>query len=167
MEPLGRSFLTKPRRAVIFASHLDGPRKNFYTELNKIIAVDGFGKYFDKSILNHSNSGFIKQHILNNYAFNLCPENKLYPGYYTEKIPEAFLGDTLPITWADSKVSIDFNPKAFINFSQLDWESPEVLHDILHSNKELSTYAEQPLLLHAPSVEPFREFIRKILRNIV
>ena len=163
MQPLGKSFLAKPRKAAIFATHLDGPRKGIYHAVNNAIETDGFGKYFNKKIISHSKSGFEKYTILREYAFNLCPENKLHPGYYTEKIPEAFLADSLPITWADSKVSVDFNPKAFINLQQLDWHNAELLHELLHSEKQLASYAEQPLLLEAPSIEPFRDFLRNIL----
>ena len=165
MQPLGRKFLSKPRKAVIFASHLNGPRKHIFFAIKKVIATDGFGKYFDKKITNHTNSGFEKLHILNDYAFNLCPENKLYPGYYTEKIPEAFLGESLPLTWTDSNVSADFNPNAFLNLEQIDWRNFDVLHEFLHSEKQLTAYVEQPLLLTAPSIEPFREFIRNLLGN--
>ncbi len=167
MQPLGRKFLSKPRKVSIFASHLDGPRKSIFFAIKKVIDIDGFGKYFDKSISNHTNSGFEKLHILSNYAFNLCPENKLYPGYYTEKIPEAFLGDSLPLTWTDRNVSVDFNPKSFINLEQIEWNNFDVLHQILHSEKMLAAYAEEPLLLTAPSIEPFREFIRNLLCDVM
>jgi hypothetical protein len=165
LQPLGCNFLSKPRKAVLFASHLDGPRKSFYQAINKVVEVDGYGKYFDKNISSHSDSGFDKHTILQNYAFNLCPENKLYPGYYTEKIPEAFLGDTLPITWTDRNVSADFNPEAFINLEQTDWRNAEFLDELLHSHKKLAHYAEQPLLLKAPSIEPFRDFLGNVIRN--
>ena len=167
MQPLGRDFLARPRKAAIFASHLDEPRKGFYNALNKTIPVDGFGKYFNRKISNHSNSGIEKYTILKGYAFNLCPENKLHPGYYTEKIPEAFLSGALPLTWVDRNVSFDFNPNAFINLEQLEWQNPAVLHELLHSENKLAEFAQQPLLLSAPSIEPFREFIRNLLRDTV
>ena len=163
MQPLGCNFLLKQRKAAIFASHLDGPRKHIFLSVKKVITIDGFGKYFDNTIKNHTNSGFEKLHILKDYAFNLCPENKLYPGYYTEKIPEAFLGGSLPLTWVDRHVSADFNPKAFINLEQIEWKNYDVLYEILHSKEKLAAYAEEPLLLTAPSIEPFREFIRNLL----
>jgi Glycosyltransferase family 10 (fucosyltransferase) C-term/Alpha-(1,3)-fucosyltransferase FucT N-terminal domain len=165
LQPLGSNFLSKPRKAALFASHLTEPRKSFYKAINKVVPVDGYGKYFDKNISSHSDSGFDKLTILKRYAFNLCPENKLYPGYYTEKIPEAFLGETLPLTWTDRNVSADFNPDAFINLEQTDWRNADLLHELLHSNKQLAPYAEQPLLLKAPTIEPFRDFLVNIIRD--
>ena len=49
----------------------------------------------------------------------MCPENGLYPGYYTEKIPEAFYSGCLPITWADENIVADFNSRAFLNLEPL------------------------------------------------
>jgi len=43
----------------------------------------------------------------------------MYPGYCTEKIPEAFMADCLPITWADSNVAVDFNPDAMVNLAPM------------------------------------------------
>ncbi len=64
-------------------------------------------------------------------------------------------------------VGVDFNPKAFINLEQIEWRNADVLREILHSKKQLEAYAEQPLILTAPSIEPFREFIRNVLLNAI
>ena len=64
-------------------------------------------------------SDFRKSDILQQYAFNLCPENGLYPGYATEKIPEAFAAGCLPIAYVDESVCVDFNPKAFVNLQPM------------------------------------------------
>jgi len=165
LQPLGNTFLSKPRKAALFASHLSEPRKSFYKAIKKVVPVDGYGKYFDKKIISHSKSGFDKLAILKDYAFNLCPENKIYPGYYTEKIPEAFLGETLPVTWTDRNVSRDFNPEAFINLEKIDWKNADLLQELLYSETKLQPYAEQSLLLTVPSIEPFKKFIRNIIHE--
>lgn len=164
-QPLGTTFLSKPRKAALFASHLDGPRKQFYLALGKAVQVDGFGRYFDTSIRSHSKSGFFKYDILRSYAFNLCPENKLQPGYYTEKIPEAFLADTLPISWSDHHISIDFNPEAFVNLAGIDWQNPDALRNIFENELILRAYAAEPLLLQRPSIEPLLRFVGTILEH--
>jgi hypothetical protein len=53
---------------------------------------------------------------LPNFKFNMCFENSSYPGYTTEKIYEAFIGNTIPIYWGSTTVETDFNPKAFLNY---------------------------------------------------
>jgi len=117
--PLGNTFLSKPRRAALFASHLREPRATLLQALRRHMEVVGFGPVFDQNITHHSQSDFEKLDVLRDFAFNLCPENTMYPGYCTEKIPEAFMADCLPITWADSNVAVDFNPDAMVNLAPM------------------------------------------------
>lgn len=50
-----------------------------------------------------------------NYRFTMCFENTSAIGYTTEKIMEAFAGDTIPIYWGNPEIAKEFNPHAFIN----------------------------------------------------
>jgi hypothetical protein len=54
------------------------------------------------------------------FKFNMCFENSSYPGYATEKIYEAFMGQTIPIYWGSTTIETDFNPKAFLNYHDYD-----------------------------------------------
>lgn len=166
MRPLGDHFLKRNRRAALISSHLIEPRKMLFNTLSKIIPVDGFGPLFDTKIKNHNNSNFDKLEILNQYAFNLCPENSLYPGYYTEKIPEAFLSGCLPITWVDSNVHVDFNPEAMINLQAMVGNGFKGLRELLNDAQRLNKYADQPLITSRPSLEPCKEFIRNLVSQV-
>ena len=117
MRPQGNTFLNKDRKMCLITSHLNEPRKSMYEIFSKKFTVDGYGPYFDGQISNHNLSNFTKKNILEKYAFNLCPENNLYPGYYSEKIPDAFMAKCLPISWADSNINYDFNENSFINLT--------------------------------------------------
>ena len=163
MLPLGESFLKRPRKVAMFSSHLREPRSTLVKMVENFIPLEGFGPHFDKNIHHHHQSGFNKIDVLQNFAFNLCPENGLYPGYYTEKIPEAFVAGCLPLTWADINVCADFNQKAFINLEPMAWQDFSALKNILNSSAELRTYTEQALLLKAPSIEPMKNFVRGIV----
>lgn len=165
MQPLGNRFLEKKRAAAFLSSHIREPRKTLFEAVQKVMPVTGFGAHFDKTIENHHLSGFLKQELLQEFGFNLCPENGMYPGYYTEKIPEAFFADCLPITWADENVKVDFNPQAFINLAPMTWCNYEPLAEIIHSPQALQTYTSQALLLKAPSILPFRDFVKRILED--
>jgi hypothetical protein len=165
MQPLGNDFLKRPRRAAIFSSHLREPRATLVKAVESVISLEGFGPYFDKRIFYHQQGAFSKIHVLQDFAFNLCPENGLYPGYYTEKIPEAFIAGCLPLTWTDANVCADFNPKAFINLEPMSWQDFEPLKDIIKSPVQLESFAEQPLLTNAPSIEPMKDFLREIVRQ--
>ena len=165
MQPLGNRFLEKKQAAAFLSSHIREPRKTLFEAVQKVMPVTGFGAHFDKTIENHHLSGFLKQELLQEFGFNLCPENGMYPGYYTEKIPEAFFADCLPITWTDENVKVDFNPQAFINLAPMTWCNYEPLAEIIHSPQALQSYTAQALLLKAPSILPFRDFVKRILED--
>jgi len=163
MSPLGRDFLNKPRKAALFCSHLREPRKLLYERMSRMMEVQGFGPYFDSSISTHHSTGYKKIDVLQDFAFNLCPENGLYPGYYTEKIPEAFAADCLPITWVDSNVVIDFNPESFINMQQFAWQDFEPVLDLVNDENRLEKFACEPLMRREPTLAEVRAFLAEIL----
>jgi hypothetical protein len=162
-KPLGAQFLERKRKAILLSSHLREPRASCMQALKRSLAVDGFGPHFDNSIRDHHRSGFLKKDLLSAYAFNLCPENGLYPGYITEKIPEAFMAGCLPITWVDEAMSVDFNPAAVINLKPMMQDDFRGLADIVCSEAKLASFMDQSLLLKRPSIEPFRQFIAGVL----
>ncbi len=167
MQPLGDRFLAKPFKAAVFVSHLRSPRKQLIDAVRQVMPVDGFGPAFDPSLADHESSGFTKHDVLAGYGFNLCPENSLFPGYYTEKIPEAFDADCLPITWADPSVRFDFNPRAFVNLcteSELDAHGRPRLPDL--SPDRLQMYAKEPLLLTRPSLGPLVTFLERLIDSL-
>lgn len=165
MQPLGSHFHKRKRAAAFLSSHIREPRKTLFDAVHKVIPVTGFGAHFNRSIEDHHQSGFLKHTLLQDFAFNLCPENGMYPGYYTEKIPEAFYAQCLPITWTDENVKIDFNPNAFINLAPMSWCNFSPLQEIISSHQLLEGYASQALLLNAPSILPFRDFVKRIFED--
>jgi len=162
---LGNAFLSRPQKAAMITSHLLEPRKMLFDAVDKSIGVQGFGSCFNHSIKNHHQSNFEKRALLQEFAFNLCPENHLFPGYYTEKIPESFLSGALPLGWVDANVCADFNPGAFINLEPMAWENFESLTGLLQSKKYLESFCDQSLLLKQPSLEPAKVFIGEILKK--
>jgi hypothetical protein len=163
MQPLGNSYRKRLRKVVMITSHLNEPRKMLYEHLQKYLSVDGFGPYFDQSIRNHHSSPFNKYDILQTYAFNLCPENSLYPGYITEKIPEAFCAGCVPLTWVDPNIGCDFNPHAMINLMPMVHKQFEPLIEILNTPEKLDYLDGQSLIRTKPSIEPLKDFLRQIL----
>jgi hypothetical protein len=165
MAPLGDAFLKRGRAVAFLSSHIREPRNTLLNALQKVVPIRGFGPHFNKGIKNHHLSGFNKHTLLQDFAFNLCPENSMYPGYYTEKIPEAFFAECLPITWTDENVRVDFNPNAFINLAPMSWCNFSPIKEIVESCKLLEEYASQALLLNAPSILPFRNFVKRIFED--
>jgi hypothetical protein len=105
----------------------------------------------------------LKHSLLQDFAFNLCPENGMYPGYYTEKVPEAFFADCLPITWADDNIQVDFNPNAFVNLAPMTSTNFVPLTQLIQSPHGMDQYASQALLLKKPSILPFMAFVKRVL----
>ncbi|QWD18288.1 hypothetical protein DP176_02610 [Polynucleobacter paneuropaeus] len=163
--PLGNHFLGRGGSGILLSSHLREPRASIYKALNKIVSVKGVGAHFDKSIKNHHSSGFLKRDLLNQFTFNICPENGLYPGYYTEKIPEAFYSGCLPITWTDENVAVDFNPNALINLLPFFAAAFEGLETVLNDSNILEKYESQALITNSPSLGPFKAFLLKVLQT--
>lgn len=167
MSPLGNQFLARGNSCAMLSSHLREPRGSLYSAIENTIPIQGFGAHFDKSIKDHHSSGFLKKDILKKFSFNLCPENGLYPGYYTEKIPEAFNSGCLPITWADENIDADFNPQAFLNLLPSFKNNFQDLKDILHSKVEMESYQSQPLLIQKPTIDSLNIFLRNILKSVL
>ena len=155
----------RDRRAALFASHLNQPRAELFEAASKTLPTDGFGPAFDPAITNHNKSGFYKDELLAGYQVNLCPENSLYPGYYTEKVVEAYAAGCLPVTWADPNISHDFNPDAIVNaldFASMGYE--EGLREAL-TPQAIKRRSEAPLMLEKPTIEPFVEFMRRVVAD--
>ena len=164
-QPLGSQFLSRPQEAVLISSHLLEPRKMLFEAVGRMIPITGMGPYFDSTIRNHHQSSFIKKEVLQNFAFNLCPENQLYPGYYTEKIPEAFLSGCLPLAFTDSNVVADFNPRALIQLEPMVHSNFQELDALLHSDHRLEAFASEPLLVEPPSLTQATQFLHEIVRQ--
>ena len=166
MSPQGDLFLKKERKICLLSSHLNEPRKSMLMNLSKNFTVDGYGPCFDKNIKNHNFNPLSKIEILRKYAFNLCPENSLYPGYYTEKVPEAFLGKCLPLAWADNNINQDFNEKSFVNLLNYSKDNYLEISNLLKDENFLNKYATEPLLLNEPNLNKEINFIKKITDSI-
>lgn len=162
MQPLGNAFLKRQQKAAFFSSHLREPRATLLAAVSAIVPVDGYGPYFDANIAHHSNSDLGKFTVLQNYAFNLCPENTMYPGYYTEKIPEAFAAGCVPLAWADSNVCVDFNPEAIVNLGSMMNNKFDNLAAAIQSPTLLRNLSNCALLLNRPSLEGLKAFLRTV-----
>lgn len=165
-KPLGNEYIKKKRNICIFSTHLKEPRKSMRYFFSKNFRVDGYGPYFDTNIENHNSSIFSKKSILQQYAFNLCPENSLYPGYYTEKVPEAFLGKSLPLTWADPNIKLDFNENSFINLFHYFHDDYYKISNLLKDEIFLKKFTYEPLLLSKPNLDLEYKFIEKVLKSV-
>jgi len=163
MQPLGEDVLQRPRRAAFFTTHMLEPRKTIFSDLSAAIEIDGYGPYFHTRIKDHNGSGIFKDDVLKNYMFNLCPENSMYPGYYTEKVPEAFAAGCIPITWADQNVAREFNPGAFINLADFAATGYRDGFKQALRAESVARLVSTPLLDKAPDFAGLLRFVEQIV----
>jgi len=165
MRPLGAQK-DRHARAVFMSSHLVEPRRTLLNALRTVMEVDCYGRAFPPLESDGSTRDFLKSDVCRDKQFALCPENSMSPGYYTEKIPDAFACGCIPITWCDSNVSHDFNPKAIINmaeYSSIGYAAG--LREALQP-QALQAIREQPLLLQRPSLDGIKAFLQRMLSDV-
>jgi len=118
-------------------------RVDTYNLFSTYKKVDGFGHPFG----NWSNGEIKKYNNLKNYKFSVCYENRLYAGYYTEKLFHAKTAGNLPIYYCDEKASNDFNEKCFINlnnYKSLDCLF-EHIKEVDQDDDLYNSYLKEPL----------------------
>ena len=110
-----------------------------------------------------------KYNTLPQYRFNICFENSSFPGYYTEKVLNAWAGGCVPLYFSDIWYGADFNPKAMINcidFRSLD-EFANHVADVNGSLSEYNKLFEQPLLTKRPTLESAIDFLKRAGKQII
>jgi hypothetical protein len=159
----------KNKRCAVISSHLTSPRDVLIKELEKIMPVDIFG--INGSGPPQKKCTRFKREILSEYSFNLCPENRLYPGYITEKIPEAFASGSYPIGWYLSTNEIKFNSQAHTNVSSFGDKSlsgdgilaSEI--DIIYSS--IIQNGIPPLISQKFSLEPVIGLVSRVISDAI
>ena len=81
-------------------------------KLSKYKRVDSGGRHLN----NIGGPVDDKLEFQKDYKFSIAFENSAFPGYLTEKLPEAVIAQTLPIYWGDKLVHRDFNTARFLNY---------------------------------------------------
>jgi hypothetical protein len=110
-----------------------------------------------------------KYELLSNYRFNLCFENSTFPGYYTEKLLQSWVGGCIPLYYSDKWYVRDFNPLAAINrsdFASLD-EFVDYVATVDASPSKYEEIFRQPLLLERPSLDPAVAFLRNACQELM
>jgi hypothetical protein len=87
-------------------------RVKFFKLLSKYKRVDSGGRLFN----NIGGPVNDKLSFIRKYKFTIAFENASYPGYTTEKLPQAMWAKSLPIYCGNPLVHLDFNPRSFISY---------------------------------------------------
>ena len=137
-------------------------RAEVLQKLSKYKNIDCYGTAF----ANHFWGEDVKYDIISNYKFNICFENGIHSGYYTEKIIHAKVAGCLPLYWADENCKQDFNTDTFLNlydFPKMD-EYVEKIIQLDTNQDEYDRIASQYLF---EGKEPSLDSIKKQLSEIL
>jgi len=115
-------------------------------------------------------SGKIYHH--SNYKFVLTFENRMYPGYVTEKILDEYKSNSIPIYWGTPDVVKDFNPETFINANDFNSIDELVNHIIKVDNDDelYNSYFNKPIFSDywlSIFQDPNKTFYKKLINNII
>lgn len=159
------NFDSREKFCVAFIGKAYPYRLHAIEALSKIAPVDVFGPVNRRGKRSNPESKF---ETAKEYRFMLAFENDLYPGYVTEKAPEAWATGAVPLYWGMESEKY-FNPSAMIN--ALDFPSLSAfatrVAEVNDSSEKWSEIASQPLLQRLPSLEPAIARIREMIRPLI
>ena len=131
---------------VVSNPYAAGERDLMYKALNEVLPVDSGGKYRN----NVGGPVADKVAFEKAYRFTLAFENSSMNGYTTEKILQAFAGDTIPIYWGSPDVKQEFNPESFIDCMDF----PDIPSAIARIREVWENEEEYLRMVKAPMVLP-------------
>lgn len=132
-----------------------GLRTEMYNVLSQLGRVDCPSKLLHNDDSLHVEYGDNKRKYMNNYMFNICPENSNSYGYVTEKVFEAISAGCIPIYWGsyNNPEPGILNQDAIILWDREDGGKKAIseVSELMSSPKRYKEFAMQPRLL--PSAE--------------
>jgi alpha(1,3/1,4) fucosyltransferase len=146
-------------------------RNHFFHKLSEYQQVDSAGPLFNNvgQVLEGGDRAVqSKLEFLPNYRFNLCFENASHPGYATEKLYEALVGNTVPIYWGSPTIEMDFNPKAFLSWH--NYQDDDLFIEAIKAvNEDYYAYQEmycQPMFRDSNRFMDLDRFVRWFRKNV-
>jgi hypothetical protein len=144
----------RERKACSFSSTLEPSRDKLNRAVARSMKVDTFGRAYGKWVEN-------KNEVAQEYGFQICSENDLYPGYVTEKLIDSWSAQTIPI-WMGFDSETYFNPNAILDFTRLNNDEIYEKLESLSDSQILEIRAE-PILRRIPRIKPLVSFLEKTI----
>lgn len=103
MSGIRANLAYKQKFCALICSHdKNGIRRKMMKALSRIEAVDSAGRYRNNTTDLKIKFNDDKHAFLQQYKFNICPENSDVNGYVTEKIFQAIAAGSIPVYWGCS-----------------------------------------------------------------
>ena len=159
----------------IISNDSDSFRKEFIKKLTESTyhrSIDCYGKLFK-----NKSSDIIDKtswynpaifDIIKEYKFMICMENSQVENYWTEKLVNGYLGNTIPIYWGDPNITDIFNSKSFININTLGVERGIELIKELDGNDMMynDMYSEPAIISNKYDKYYHEEYYKNYMTNI-
>ena len=147
-----------------------GIRKQIYDGMSMIGKVDCPSEFMHNDDRLKEEFGDDKRAYLQQYRFNICPENTMAYGYVTEKLYEAIASACVPVYWGGKEWDI-VNPGAVLYWKK-DEGNKELLQKVQELNadeKKYREFAEQPRLMPNAAEYVIAQFdaIEQRLRKVI
>jgi hypothetical protein len=126
-------------------------RMHAISAISKIGKVDVFGGIARDTRQTRAEE---KYEISQKYKFVFAFENDLYPGYVTEKVPEAWATGAVPLYWGADPAGY-LNQRSFINLANFPTLEKFVdkVSEVNQNDELWLQYASEPLLMNRPSLD--------------
>jgi len=115
-------------------------RNQMFNELTKYKKVDSCGKYLNNIIAPEADNIHEYLDFINKYKFMICFENTSISNYFTEKLINAYIGNTIPIYWGCPNINDYVNMDAILylppNYTEEDMKSLINKISYLDNNEE-------------------------------
>ena len=164
MKPREAEFEKREKFCVAFIGKAYPFRMHSIAALSKIGKVDVFGAIARNTRKTRAAEKF---DIAQEYKFVYAFENDFFPGYVTEKLPEAWATGAVPLYWG-SDITKSMNPAAFMNAA--DYPSIEdfalAVGKVANSPEMWREIAQSPLILNKPSINEVVIRLSRILEPI-
>lgn len=140
-------------------------RMHSLTALSSVAKIDVFGGIARNTKRTSAQEKF---EISQDYKFVYAFENDLFPGYVTEKAPEAWATGAVPLYWGSDPKGY-LNPRSMINCAEFPTLEEFVSHvGRVNEDKSLwEQYAREPFLLKRPNLDEVILILKAALRPLI
>jgi hypothetical protein len=125
-------------------------RTEFFRELNRRKRVHAGGPALNNLGCVIADGEAAKMEFLAGFRFHIAFENRLWPGWTTEKFFDPFRVYSIPIYWGDTYALKYFNPKSFVNVMDFR-DFRECCDYVMHLENDREAYAK--MLMESPYLD--------------
>ena len=165
LSPKAPDISNRSKFCVAFIGKAYPFRMHALSALSTIGKVDVFGGIARNTRQSRADTKF---DIAQKYKFVFCFENDLFPGYVTEKAPEAWATGAVPLYWGADSAGF-LNPKSLLNLAEYPSLEKyiERVNYVNQSDRAWYEIAEKKLLQKRPKLDDVLTVIRSQLAPLV